>query len=347
MCPESSARPRVSSADGHCAGPGQEAWAGLSMRGWPGCGLTPFSHPGWTAGVSMRARSDLQRRARVSPDPERRAPAGTASGRSVGAPPARDPETAALDPDSPVRVPGSVVASKRYRRTVGLNRSGIHRLWSAGFGGAGLWQSAGSRRIWNRHDVLPLAGPATARFAALTASASTQYPGAARPNHRGRTSPRSEASAHHSPRFEHATRGEFVGGDAVAVGQPKPVAVPNHSVPNMTKQAEELSDEQATFGRSRPCRCRAPREFREPAMSRPDFPTEQPGGYPDTGYPPAPPSSNFVPGDVYGRPVDPQAQTVALPADHAGPGAPDQGTVLPAPPSDPTGPPAVSAAPPR
>jgi uncharacterized integral membrane protein len=78
-------------------------------------------------------------------------------------------------------------------------------------------------------------------------------------------------------------------------------------------------------------------------MSRPDFPAEQPGGYPDTGYPPAPPSSNFVPTDGYGRPVDPQAQTVALPADQPL-GTPDQGPAVPAPTPETASTPAVAGA---
>jgi uncharacterized integral membrane protein len=80
-------------------------------------------------------------------------------------------------------------------------------------------------------------------------------------------------------------------------------------------------------------------------MSRPDFPADQPGGYPDAGYPPAPPSTNFVPGNGYGQPVDPQAQTVALPADQPNLGAPDQGAVPPAPTPEPSGNPAVAGAP--
>ena len=80
-------------------------------------------------------------------------------------------------------------------------------------------------------------------------------------------------------------------------------------------------------------------------MSRPDFPADQPGGYPDAGYPPAPPSTNFVPGNGYGQPVDPQAQTVALPAGQPNLGAPDQGAVPPAPTPEPSGTPAVAGAP--
>ena len=76
-------------------------------------------------------------------------------------------------------------------------------------------------------------------------------------------------------------------------------------------------------------------------MSRPDLPADQTGGYPDAGYPPAPPSTNFVPGNGYGQPVDPQAQTVALPAGQSNLGAPDQGAVPPAP----TPEPAVAGAP--
>jgi uncharacterized integral membrane protein len=80
-------------------------------------------------------------------------------------------------------------------------------------------------------------------------------------------------------------------------------------------------------------------------MSRPDFPAEQPAGYPDAGYPPAPPSSNFVPGDGYGRPVDPQAQTVALPADPTTFGAPDHAAGLPVPTPEPAGTPAPASGP--
>lgn len=80
-------------------------------------------------------------------------------------------------------------------------------------------------------------------------------------------------------------------------------------------------------------------------MTRPDFPADQPGGYPDAGYPPAPPSSSFVAADAYGRPVDPQAQTVALPADQPNLGAPDQGTALPAPTPEPSSSPTVAGAP--
>ena len=110
MCPESSPRPRMSIADGHCVGPGAGGLDLTCQCVAAGVWADSVQPPRRTARVSVRAAVRFAAADRVLPDPERRAPAGTASGRSGRASPARDPETAALDPDSPVRVPESVGA---------------------------------------------------------------------------------------------------------------------------------------------------------------------------------------------------------------------------------------------
>jgi len=244
VCPESSARPRLSIDDGHCVGPGAGGLdLTLSVRGRPGCGLTPFSHPGGPRGSAGGRRSDLQRRTgchRIRSGGLRR---GRRRGGRVGR---RRPGTRKRLPW--IRTHRSGFRGRwwleRYRWTVGLNRRGIHRLRNTGFGSAGLGQSAGSCRIWNRHDVLPLDGVGNGP---LPARRSVPRRGTAEsPRQDGPRASRLSSRA----RFEHARRGESAGGDSVGVGQPKPVVVPNHSIPNMPQQAEELSDEQATFGRS-------------------------------------------------------------------------------------------------
>ena len=137
-----------------------------------------------------------------------------------------------------------------YRGPAGLDGRGIHRLRCARVRSTGLRQSTGCCGIWNRHDVLPRDGSASARVSAST-SCCAEVPGFGTTESPAAGWQRLPGACAPAPAFERARVWEFAGGDLV-VGQPKRVPVSNHSVPDMTKQVEELSDEQATFGRSRP-----------------------------------------------------------------------------------------------
>lgn len=74
-------------------------------------------------------------------------------------------------------------------------------------------------------------------------------------------------------------------------------------------------------------------------MSRPSPQGDQPGGYPPPAFPPPASGPEFggpVTGGVYSQPVDPQASTVALPAEPIGYGPPPDQSVAPTQQADPS-----------